>query len=391
MLQELINHSPDIRQLVDEGYQVEFKGGYLLIHHIPYMNGLQEVKYGILVSSLTLNGYTTAKPDTHVIHFSGEQPCDRIGVRINAIYHTESAQDLGNGIVINRSFSNKPTNGYENYYEKFKRYAEIISAPAKSLNTEVTEKPFLPRKDESENNVFQYADTNSSRANIGYVNEKLSQQKIGIVGLGGTGAYILDFITKTGVDEIRLFDNDVFSTHNAFRSPGAASFETLSSEMPKVLYYAETYLNMHKNVVPHKIFLNEENLEMLSDLDFVFLAIDRNSSRKIITEYLRTKNIAFIDVGLGADLVDDKITSMIRVSSFPKEYKGDLREVLPFDETEENIYNSNIQIAELNAFNAVLAVIKWKKMLGFYQDLIGENHSVYCLNSNQLTDECVEA
>ncbi|MCW3161306.1 ThiF family adenylyltransferase [Chryseobacterium oryctis] len=388
MLQELINHSPDIHQLMNEGFSLEFKGGYLLIHHIPYVNTLREVKYGTLVSSLTLNGFTTVRPDNHVIQFIGDQPCDIKGIRINAIFHTDTSQDLGNGIVINRAFSNKPPEGYENYYEKFKRYAEIISAPAKSLNDSVTEVPCFPHRNLSENNVFQYVDTNSSRANIGFVNEKLSHLKVGIVGLGGTGAYILDFVAKTGVSEIHLIDNDVFSTHNAFRSPGAASFEELCSEISKVEYYKEKYSNMHRNIRSSKTFLNEENLEILSTLDFVFLCIDRNSARKNIAEYLCANGIAFIDVGLGADLVLDKITAMIRVSSFPVDFKGNLNKFLPFDETTDNAYNSNIQIAELNALNAGLAVIKWKKMYGFYQDLINENHSIYCLNSNQLTDEC---
>ena len=32
------------------------------------------------------------------------------------------------------------------------------------------------------------------------------------------------------------------------------------------------------------------------------------------------------------------------------------------------IYRSNIQVADLNALNATLAVIRWKQYFGFYQD-----------------------
>lgn len=389
MLQELINHSPDLRQLTDEGYNLEYKGGYLLIHHIPYVNSLKEVKMGTLVSSLTLSGNTTQKPDNHIMHFIGDQPCNENGEVITAITHGEYPQNLGNDIISERSFSNKPANGYENYYEKFNRYAEIISAPAKAINPEVKEKPFLPMKnDYDETNVFQYTDTNSSRANIGFINEKLRNQKIGIVGLGGTGAYILDLVAKTLVQEIHLFDNDVFSTHNAFRSPGAASFDELNSELSKVDYYTRIYSKMHKNILPHKMFLFEGNLNLLLNLDFVFLAIDNNASRKIIAEFLYEKGIPFIDVGLGVDMVGDKLTSVARVSSFPKGISVELNERLPIVETKDNVYNSNIQIAELNSLNAVLAVIKWKKIMNFYSDVNLENQSVYCLNANQLTDEC---
>ena len=41
------------------------------------------------------------------------------------------------------------------------------------------------------------------------------------------------------------------------------------------------------------------------------------------------------------------------------------------------MYSHNIQIAELNALNAALAVIKWKKLAGFYVDLEGEHFTVY--------------
>lgn len=95
MLQELINHSTDIRRLCDEGYNLEFKGGYLLIHHIPYVNSLKEIKMGTLVSSLTLNGNVTQKPDTHVMQFIGEQPCNEKGSIITSISHTDSVQNLG--------------------------------------------------------------------------------------------------------------------------------------------------------------------------------------------------------------------------------------------------------------------------------------------------------
>lgn len=389
MLQELINHSPDIRQLADEGYNLEFKGGYLHIHHIPYVNSLKEVQMGTLVSSLTLNGHVAQYDNNHVIQFMGEQPCDKEGNVINSISHTDTVQDLGNNIIINRSFSNKPPEGYKDYYEKFKRYAEIISAPAKSIKPEISATPFLPIKNESEDSssVFKYVDTNTSRANIGFINEKFNNQKIGIIGLGGTGAYILDLVAKTGVAEIRLFDNDILSTHNAFRSPGAASFEELSAQYSKVDFYTEKYSRMHKNIIPNRTFLYEENLHLIADLDFIFIAIDRNTSRKVIAEFLYENHIPFIDVGLGVELVDGQLTSVVRLSSFFTETEFKPEDRLPFEETKENAYNSNIQIAELNSLNANLAVIKWKKFLGFYQDLNLENHSVYCLNANQLTDE----
>lgn len=184
MLQQLINHSPDLKRLQDEGYELEVKGGYLLIHHIPYVTHLREVKYGILVSELSLaNSQRTIKPSTHVINFIGEYPCNADGSIITAIQHSNQ-QNLGNGIVINFSFSNKPQSGYADYYEKVSTYGTIISSPAKSIDPLVTEKTFRIRENSIDTDVFQYIDTNSGRAKINLINEKVKGQKIAIIGLG---------------------------------------------------------------------------------------------------------------------------------------------------------------------------------------------------------------
>jgi hypothetical protein len=53
----------------------------------------------------------------------------------------------------------------------------------------------------------------------------------------------------------------------------------------------------------------------------------------------------------------------------------------------ENVYDLNIQIAELNALNAALAVIKWKKLCGFYVDDTFEHHSLYVVNGNAMINE----
>ena len=84
-----------------------------------------------------------------------------------------------------------------------------------------TFKVVAPDKEQPET-PFNYIDTASSRAEIDVVTAKLAKLKrIAIVGLGGTGSYVLDLVAKTPVWEIHLYDGDAFLQHNAFRSPGA--------------------------------------------------------------------------------------------------------------------------------------------------------------------------
>ncbi len=384
---QLINHSPDLKHLRDEGLEIEVKGGYLLTHQIPYLNHLKEIKRGILVSALDLaSSNRTSAPSNHVIYFIGDYPCNKDGSSIEGIRHESKNQTLVEGVITNHSFSNKPANGYSDYYHKVTRYIEIISNPAKSIDPSLTEKTFKVI-DDDEDSVFQYLDTNSSRANIDIINSKLKGQKVGIIGLGGTGAYILDLVAKTPVLEIHLYDGDDFLLHNAFRSPGAVSKTELNDRRSKTDYYASIYSNMHRYVYSHACYINGINIEELKQLSFVFLCIDRDLVKKEIMEYFLLENIPFIDVGLGVNVVDDFLIGSIRVTTGTQLKNDHLFQRVSCGEDLENEYTSNIQIAELNSLNAVLAVIKWKKLLGFYQDLKLEHNSVYSINVSQLTND----
>ncbi|MHA3788272.1 ThiF family adenylyltransferase [Flavobacterium hauense] len=389
---QLINHSPDLKRLRDEGYEIEVRGGYLLIHHIPFVDQNKQIQYGVLVSTLTLTSNNrTGIPDNHVIYFIGGNPCEVDGTIITSIQHNNTNSVLNQQITVNRSFSNKPATGYPNYYEKVKRYADIISASAKYLDPSVTEKTFKVIADNANETVFQYIDTNSSRANIEVINAKLEGQKIAIIGLGGTGAYILDMVAKTPVKEIHLYDGDSFDQHNAFRSPGAASMSELEGNMRKAAYYQKLYSNMHKHIHIHDYYVKKENLPELDQMDYVFVCVDRNAVRKMITDYLVSVGVAFSDVGLGVNVVDDKLTAAVRVTTATSIKNDHLPLRIFSEDSDNNEYATNIQIAELNALNAIFAILKWKKISGIYVDLENEHHSSYSIGVSKIFNEDVTA
>jgi predicted ThiF/HesA family dinucleotide-utilizing enzyme len=384
MSQQLINHSSDLKKLRDEGYEIEVKGGYLIIHHIPYLNSRKEIKYGKLISTLTLNNNVTMKPDNHVIHFMGEYPCNNDGTIITAIQHANPNRPLFDSIVMNFSFSNKPSQGYTDYFEKVTRYIEIISSPAKSIDSKVNAKSFKVITDNIEETLFNYIDTNASRANIYNINSKFKGQKIGIIGLGGTGSYVLDLVAKTPVDEIHLFDGDLFLQHNAFRSPGAPSIQTLNEQLNKVDYFSSIYSNMHKGIKVFPFYITEENIRLLKGLTYVFICIDSNSARGKIMSSLKQLGITFIDVGLGINIGDENLVGTARVTVGTAFKTDHIPNRIGTEDIDNNEYSTNIQIADMNALNALMAVIKWKKMSGFYQDLKEEHHSTYTINTAQL-------
>ena len=388
MLQKQLVHRPDFHRLITEGYEVEIKGSYALVHHIPYVNEKVEIEYGTLVSEINPSGSI----GSHVVDFIGEQPCDKEGKVLTCLLHPTPPHDrnLGNGIVVNRSFSNKPSSGYANYYEKFVQYIKVISAPAISLDKRVTAQTFRVCS-ETHSTVFQYEDSNSARASIGAISEKLKNQKIGIIGLGGNGSYVLDLVAKCPVRHIHLYDGDIFYQHNAFRAPGAASVQDLEKCSSKVEYYSEIYSKMHKGIVPHNTFIQEDNVMQLQELDFVFLCVDQGNTKKIVVQYLMAQGIPFVDSGIGVTNVDDTLVGQVRTTFASSQQNQGLFSIdMTEEEDEDDAYQSNIQIVELNALSACMAVMRWKKYYGFYQDVRQYCVDVYSINDGELSHEKIE-
>ncbi len=99
-----------------------------------------------------------------------------------------------------------------------------------------------------------------------------------------------------------------------------------------------------------------------------------------------------MDTGLGVELVDElaMLIGVVRVTTSTSKLRDHVtkRGRMPFtDGPEDDVYSKNIQIAELNSLNAVMAVLKWKKFYGLYQDLEEEHFSTYQTNTNTLASE----
>ena len=390
MSQKLTDHSVDLKRLQDDGYQVEILDDHLLIHHVPYVNDKKEVKYGILVSSSDLAENSTVKPSTHVAFWVGDYPCTSNGSQLIHLVINQDKQQIGQSIISTHTFSQKPTEGYTDYYQKMTQYIKILEGEAHTIKPDATSKTFLPVKLTEEESVFCYSDTFSSRAGITFINNKLKKDKIAIIGLGGTGSYVLDLVAKTPIEEIHLFDADVFLQHNAFRSPGAPSFEDLGKKPTKVEWFAETYSKMRRKIIPHPQFIDKLNIAELNSMDFVFLCMDKGKSRQVIVDYLLENKISFIYTGIGLYNEGKALRGSVQTTTCTPSFYNHAKQRISFEDTHnDNEYSSNIQIADINALNAILAVIKWKKVCGFYQDSKQEHHTVYGISANLLTsDEC---
>src|SRR5207244_7613485 len=133
-----------LRRLRGECYVVRIRGGSRVRREVPYGDAQRQVRRGTLISSLAMAGDETRAPDTHVVHFDGDFPCQPDGSPIQAISHQTGTFNLGHGLAATHSFSSKPDGGYTDYYHKMTTYAGILSGPAAVLDRSADTFPFRP-------------------------------------------------------------------------------------------------------------------------------------------------------------------------------------------------------------------------------------------------------
>jgi hypothetical protein len=384
-----IDRSPDLLQLRKDGYNIQVtKGALLVVQDVPYVNNKREIVRGTLVSNLDLAGDITARPQDHTIKFIGDYPCDNEGKRLDILRHDSGTFSLGDGLVAQHSFSRKPSRGYyENYHEKITAYVALLAKQVAILDPEqhITARTHKVIEPEDDDSPFNYLDTASARAEINTITEKLVQDAVAIVGLGGTGSYVLDLVAKTPVEKIHLFDADRLLTHNAFRAPGAPAIEELRTQPLKVEYFTAIYSRTHRGIVPHPVSIDTNNVDELNGMSFVFLCMDGGDAKRAVVAKLEALGTPFIDAGIGLSVKRNTIRGMLRTIISLPDARDRARARISFAADDpNNEYDKNIQVADLNALNACLAVIAWKKSRGFYFNLGKERFISYTVANSVL-------
>lgn len=383
MLNTLANHNPDIKKLIVKGYAVSMDTNNLVIRDIPYLDSGKQLQVGAFVSKLVFIDSNRVKLDDHQMYFCGGHPCEIDGSQIRNLGGGPMTMPLSSrDLVVQRSFSNKPANGFKDLFEKVESYMTIICGPAMEL---YKTSPFTFRiVEENAQSVFKYRDTLTSRAEIGDLSSLFHNELVAIVGLGGTGAYLLDFLVKTPIAGIRGFDLDPYHVHNAYRSPGMLSQDDFGKEKAEV--YQRRYEGFRHGVELRKKFIDAESIEEFQGVTFAFVCVDKGASRKGIFELLVKLKIPFIDVGMGLQRDNGPISGTTRVTYFPPELAQEIlsKDLVPMTDLPDDVYKNNIQISELNALNACLAIIKYKQVRGFYADNKSYHHLLYTIDNSTI-------
>jgi len=365
---ELASHNEDIKSLLEKGYAITEDHGYLVIRDIPYLDNNGVLQNGAIVTKLVDIDGKKVKQDDHQIFFAGSHPHHIDGTPITGLAGGITQLPLATSpdVVVQRSFSNKPDRGYYvDFFEKIENYVGIISGPAVEKYG-ATPYTFRLVEQTPSQSVFKFRDTLTSRAQMVDLSSKFADDIVAVIGLGGTGSYLLDFLVKTPVKQIRGFDFDDFHIHTVYRSPGRLQQTELGTK--KAAVYQSRYENFREGLSLESRYIDGQSNENLRGVTFAFVCVDKGTSRAEIFDLLIANRIPFIDVGMGLNRNRGPINGMLRATYYPVEDAQRLRdmELAELADHPDDEYRVQIQISELNALNAALAVIRFKQIRGFY-------------------------
>lgn len=376
------------RQLSEEGFDAALLQGMLHVRDVPYLAEDGCVARGGLLIPMSRDADFTTAPPTHAVWWTGGQPCEADGSRLRAVNVVRDAAPRAAGLPPAATMCAKPHGReFRDFRELIRTYAALVGGPVAEVDptaTARTRSGHVPV--DLVAGPFAYLDTASPRVGLGHANAAIEGTTIGIVGLGGTGSFVLDLVSKCGVDAIHLFDDDAFEQHSAFRAPGAAGIDELRARRSKVDHFARVYRRIHRRVVPHAVRMGPRTMPLLDLLDFAFVCIDDAAAKPAIMEGLARRGIAYVDVGMGLHSTERGIAGAVRTTLVPAG-GGPLADRVPTVGDPEGVYATNIQVCELNALNASLAVIAWKRHTGFYLSSRAVGNSVFVVEDGRLHSE----
>ena len=367
-LPELANHNDFIRDLEETGYLIDFVGAYFVIYGLPYLDKDGQLQHGDWASPLDLSGPVIDPPSKHMVWWRGSKPCDqqgrelKLGGRPDRVTVTS---DLVTDSMLSYKLldANGALRDYLSFEEKVRTYLDTITAPAIAAYPQATPFRAITAKAATQASPLRFPDTMSSRYHINDLSALLRGKRVAIVGLGGTGSYILDFLARTHLQQIVLFDDDKVHVHTIFRLPG---FIKQAIGRLKVEALAQHYDQWHAGIEPVAERISSDNIALLKEFDFVFVSVDNGPTRLVVVDWLSANGIPFVDCGMGLNRSTVGFSGFVRITGVDRKAFDDSVGTarLPVENAKDDEYRKNAQITELNALNAAMAVIRFKQHFG---------------------------
>lgn len=134
--------------------------------------------------------------------------------------------------------------------------------------------------------------------------DKLRDSKVVVFGIGGVGSFTVEALTRAGVGNLILIDDDTICLTNLNRQIHA-TYDTIGKVKVEVMKDRILSINKKCNVITHEVFVTKDNIAELipEDADYVIDAIDTITAKIGLVEYCAEKGIRIISsMGTGNKL-----------------------------------------------------------------------------------------
>lgn len=211
----------------------------------------------------------------------------------------------------------------------------------------------------------------------------LAQERVAIVGLGGVGAWIADFVIKAEPREVHGWDYDSIEPKNILRMPGGLD-PNIWIGKPKAHWFQETYSLVHTSVHGHHVRVLPTNVQdVIAGTTFAFIAVDDAEDRMMVCDALMNAGIPFVVAGLSLARKDKRVkvsmrivTAHIGVSS----WKGAIPQV---GRAGQEDYGS-LDLPDVYSMAAGWAIQSWRKMRGQFRQQMREECLDYSADDQAL-------
>ena len=150
---------------------------------------------------------------------------------------------------------------------------------------------------------------------------KLHNSKVIVFGVGGVGSFVVEALTRAGVGNLVLVDNDTICISNLNRQIHATQ-ATVGNIKVEAMKNRVLSINPNCNVEAKQIYISADNIEevITDDIDYVVDAIDTVTSKLALAKYCYENNIKIISsMGTGnkMDPTQFKVTDIYKTKVCP--------------------------------------------------------------------------
>lgn len=145
---------------------------------------------------------------------------------------------------------------------------------------------------------------------------KLGQQQlrslhVGIVGVGGTGSFVVEELARLGIGHLTLIDDEDIEASNLNRVLGSTSSDV---GRPKVEVSAQLACRARADIVVTPVkgsVIRESVARRLLDCDLIFCCTDSHGSRAVINQIVYQYVVPAFDIGVRIDADFGNVTSAV--------------------------------------------------------------------------------